>query len=880
MAQVITIAGERLFALKAQNNEQLDVDTFIFANVPGQDPNATIDRNEGLPPVGQIVHQQIVQQVGRVNDNVVIYSTVMDSLTGPFDFNWVGLYSSVNQTLIAVSHIPNVSKTVTVPGAAGNTLNRNFGIEYSGIADLTGITVAPETWQLDFTARLSGMDELTRQLAADMNGKDWFIGDGFKVEPRSTANTFKVTPGAGYVSGLRIELKQDHILTLQSYPQFVYVDAWFDGDASSQWKPKTAFTVTNGEMDDYIDVNGKQHYMFKLARITAANSVEDLRNTNGVRQALEKRLITFTKIQDMVSYKYHQVGNSYSVIGLGDFAKFFQVTTSATSPGAVNLGDGLYAGELYVVNKQTKCKTLAGLVAGIDHFGFTMNLDFLASKNAIVETAFHNLLMTNDSPGGGAKYRIRTSEDFLAAGEKVDGGSIGGAIYGANHYIGVGTDYVAEYIKEKGCFDAEALGFYSGQFGGVDFSVATTVFNHILDLAVEDGGCPIILSERQNYYYNDEYGDKDNIADRICIIGQSCPSMDYDPNNPRNYDRLKGGTRIRGRMSLWAKSGYFRDFGIDGGNEATGGWSYNYDGFKCINVDTATARDMKWQNIIALGKSHDTPSHALIASGYRRMRINDCQGYSTWYGLSVDARDTVIQTFIGGNNGRNVVNAKSHKAVGVSGNKYNTNMVIQGVSGFNPKTELGEYIGSSIVAVEADGNQLERLVITGVVGEGCRSLIGLAPFNGAVITSVTISDCSGADFDDDTIANGGSDYAAIFSRAGYGGGYIRTLNINNVQLTNVKYRAAKFENITFLNIENWQANTGIGGIDIADSVNTDFVHITNSVVSAMIDNMTLTNSFGLTSGTGQGAIKWDNSAVNNRKGNRMLCINTGTGAPV
>ena len=277
MAQVITIAGERLFALKAQNNEQLDIDTFIFANVPGQDPNATIDRNEGLPPVAQRVHQQIVQQVGRINDNVVVYSTVLDSVTGPFDFNWVGLYSSANQTLIAVSHIPNVSKTITVPGTAGNTLNRNFGIEYSGIADLAGITVQPETWQLDFTARLSGMDELTRQLAADMNGKDWFIGDGFKVVPRSTTNTFKVTPGAGYVSGLRIELKQDHILTLQSYPQFVYVDAWFDGDASSKWAPKTAFTVTNGEMDDYIDVNGKQHYVYKLARITAADVVEDLR---------------------------------------------------------------------------------------------------------------------------------------------------------------------------------------------------------------------------------------------------------------------------------------------------------------------------------------------------------------------------------------------------------------------------------------------------------------------------------------------------------------------------------------------------------------------------------------------------------------------------
>ena len=92
MAQVVTIAGERLFALKAQNNEQLDIDTFVFAMVPGQDPNAAIDRNEGLPPIGQRVHTVPVQQFGRVNENVVIYSVVLDSLTGPFEFNWVGMY--------------------------------------------------------------------------------------------------------------------------------------------------------------------------------------------------------------------------------------------------------------------------------------------------------------------------------------------------------------------------------------------------------------------------------------------------------------------------------------------------------------------------------------------------------------------------------------------------------------------------------------------------------------------------------------------------------------------------------------------------------------------------------------------------------------------
>tara|TARA_R110000751_G_scaffold123136_11_gene223948 strand:+ start:3807 stop:6581 length:2775 start_codon:yes stop_codon:yes gene_type:complete len=286
MAQVITLAGEKLFATKAQANQQLDIDTFIFANVAGQDPAAAIDRNEGIP-TSAIVHQQNVQQTGRINDNVVVYSTVLDSVTGPFEFNWVGLYSSVNQTLVAISHVPTVSKTITAPGSAGNTLNRNFGIEYSGIADLAGISVSPETWQLDFSARLSGMDELTRQLASDMNGKDWFIDDGFKVVPRSTANTFSVTPGVGYVSGLRVELKEEHILTIQTYPQFVYVDAYFDGNASSQWKPQVAFTVTSGEMDDYIDVNGVQHYVLKLAKVTTLDRVENLRNINGLKEQIE-----------------------------------------------------------------------------------------------------------------------------------------------------------------------------------------------------------------------------------------------------------------------------------------------------------------------------------------------------------------------------------------------------------------------------------------------------------------------------------------------------------------------------------------------------------------------------------------------------------------
>jgi hypothetical protein len=304
MAKVITLAGEQLFATKEQTDEPRGIDTFIFAYIPGQDPSAPIDRAEGLPLPGQIVHQQIVQQRGKINANVVVYSTVLDSVTGPFEFNWVGLYSSANNTLVAIEKIPTVTKTITEPGSAGNTINRNFAMEYSGIAEITGITVSPETWQLDYTARLNGMDELTRQLAADMNGKDWFIEDGFKVEPHSTLNSFTVSAGVGYVSGLRVELEEDHILTLSAYPRFVYVDAWFDGTSESTWKGQHQFTVSTEELTDYLDSSGKQHYLCKIAVITDASTVTDLRKVGAIEdinQRLGAKVMGVINVSEIIN---------------------------------------------------------------------------------------------------------------------------------------------------------------------------------------------------------------------------------------------------------------------------------------------------------------------------------------------------------------------------------------------------------------------------------------------------------------------------------------------------------------------------------------------------------------------------------------------------
>lgn len=288
MSQVVTNAGEALFAQKAQANEQLDIDTFIFAYVPGQDSQAPVDRSEGLPPTAQQVHTQPVQQVGRINNNTVVYSTVLNSLTGPFEFNWVGLYSSVNNTLVAISHVKSVNKTITELGNAGNTLNRNFAIEYSGISDITGITVAPETWQLDFSARLAGMDELTQNLAMDMNGRDWFIGDGFKVEPTANDDEFRVVPGVGYVHGMRVELEQDYVFTVQNYPQYVYVDVWYESEADSKWGTK--LIIKTSSTNNLNDFSMEERFTALIAKLITFDAVDDLRADKGLKQELNEHI--------------------------------------------------------------------------------------------------------------------------------------------------------------------------------------------------------------------------------------------------------------------------------------------------------------------------------------------------------------------------------------------------------------------------------------------------------------------------------------------------------------------------------------------------------------------------------------------------------------
>ncbi|EIJ0945184.1 phage tail protein [Vibrio vulnificus] len=127
--------------------------------------------------------------------------------------------------------------------------------------------------------QVSKSDERVAQALIDQNGKDWFIGDGFQVLPK-TDTSVAIAPGAGYVSGNRVSLGFERIISVPAKPAFIYLDAKREGTPTGEQITTFNFVVSAEEKDDYVDTStGKQipHFVCKIAQVLEDGSVSDLR---------------------------------------------------------------------------------------------------------------------------------------------------------------------------------------------------------------------------------------------------------------------------------------------------------------------------------------------------------------------------------------------------------------------------------------------------------------------------------------------------------------------------------------------------------------------------------------------------------------------------
>lgn len=286
MAQsVITSAFEHLKAQEAAGGNRIIIDQFVFANIPGLNVTDTPPESEPLPPDAQIVHRQAVDRNGVVNENTVAYSVTLPESVGDFTFNWLGLVSSATNTLCMAVYLHPQEKIKTAGGKQGNTLIYSEIMEYAGASAATGITTPVSTWQIDFTARLHGMDEATRKAALDIYGPGLFFNDAFKLTAQATGQaTF--APGIAYLRGLRVELGVPGTLTYSTgISQTVYIDAALTGTLTGE--NKATFSLTSQKSADYIDSLGFAHYVEPVATISASGEITDIRKT---RKPLNDRL--------------------------------------------------------------------------------------------------------------------------------------------------------------------------------------------------------------------------------------------------------------------------------------------------------------------------------------------------------------------------------------------------------------------------------------------------------------------------------------------------------------------------------------------------------------------------------------------------------------
>lgn len=286
MSASITLAGEGQIALKQSQQKPLIVSRFIFANVPGLDPTAPLDRAAGKPPAAQIVHVYTIPEknAGFVNPNQVVYSAQLGSDVGDWDFNWVGL-EDADGILFAASSVPLQQKRRNIPPEQiGNNVTRNFLVAFDGAMKLTGVKIDASTWQHDFTVRLAGIDERERLSNREVYGRACFFGDSLTFG--KGVNGFQLGAGTAYIEGIRVFMEKPVPLTGVAVGT-VTLDVCLErqlSDRVATWK------VIFGQQGDYTDAAGVQHYCVPIAYYASPTEIYDAREPEPIAGALIKHL--------------------------------------------------------------------------------------------------------------------------------------------------------------------------------------------------------------------------------------------------------------------------------------------------------------------------------------------------------------------------------------------------------------------------------------------------------------------------------------------------------------------------------------------------------------------------------------------------------------
>lgn len=216
--------------------------------------------------------------------NQIVYSLMLGSDIGDFDWNWIGL-ETAEGVLLAVAYVPLQQKRKNIPPLQlGNNVTRNFLVVFDGAQALTGITIDAKTWQHDFTVRLHGIDERERLSNRDTFGRACFFSDGLKLA--KVGNSYQVQPGTAYIEGVRVLVAAAVAVAPPGFPAKAWLDVSLErqlSDVVARWEVRFGAALT-----DFTDSAGVRHFCVPLADLPDSNSVADLRQAEPISDSLVK----------------------------------------------------------------------------------------------------------------------------------------------------------------------------------------------------------------------------------------------------------------------------------------------------------------------------------------------------------------------------------------------------------------------------------------------------------------------------------------------------------------------------------------------------------------------------------------------------------------
>ncbi|MEY0514453.1 phage tail protein [Providencia manganoxydans] len=426
MSSVITLEFEHYKAQEAATGKPIILDEFVFALVPNLDPKKPIERTEQLPDVKHIVHRQAINKAGLVSENAVAYSVTLGTEIGDFEFNWIGLLNKASNSVAMITHSPTQKKLRTQGGQQGNVLTRSFLLEFDGAAKDTAINTSAETWQIDFTARLMGIDEVQRLINTDSYGEAAFFGSAFEVT--RNGEQYTVNSGLAYVGGLRGELVKNQMFN-ELRDTHIYVDFSYQGNLLSQWQTVVKLTTSN-QLKHYVDSSGYAHFVFAIAAIDKTGTITDLRPQGAkweqsiaqikqqyaLKSEMKSWRMTAIGGEDMLTPNYAFQSCLLFINGLDQYAAY----SFTVENNVIHLAEPLLAGDLVEVLINVPLASQRALMADTETEQLRQDVEVL--RNTVNNLKGKDFI-SNDKKNlvkAGSDEGIYISEDELQHIEEID----------------------------------------------------------------------------------------------------------------------------------------------------------------------------------------------------------------------------------------------------------------------------------------------------------------------------------------------------------------------------------------------------------------------------------------------------------------------------